>query len=214
MTLLRAYRRLLPELARAEQSFLQATMLTAVRDRHARRHRIEGALSDAWQAYCDFVREICVISSLGCTTVDGLVCAPSVVPLNWERVSYIALRAAKNHSVVSGNTNYEKWKEPTWGDVDKIDAILTALGMVNSGTIRSSLLSGAKGPKHCQLVRNACAHKNDQTLKVVIDLAVQYLAHPIWIPSEAATWRDSVTKRPAFLEWIDDMRTNALNAVQ
>ena len=90
---------LLLQLDRAEIQFKAALSLAAVSQRHQRRHILEGVVSDSWQAYCTFVRQLCIRSSTGCVTCMGVVHAASVMPANWQRVSYVACQAARNRAV-------------------------------------------------------------------------------------------------------------------
>jgi hypothetical protein len=197
------------QLARCEQDFHIALRFTDKRDKSVRRHHLEGALSDAWQSYCGFVRYVLIRSSLGTVTSAGTMLAPSVTPTKWERVSHIGLRAANGNAAQPGVVNHILRKEPTWGDSSKIVNIVNALAPSNAATLKANFAGGLLGPKHCQIVRNACAHKNTQTSAEVSGLASQYIASPIRDPTDAMTWRVSGTQEFAFLAWIDDMKAIA-----
>lgn len=202
------------QLWRCELAFRDALSLTKTDERVRRRHHLEGALSDAWQAYCAFVRNLCIRSSTGCKTSAGVVHQPSVIPAHWKRVSYIALRVNNNQSVGPGFTNDVLRREPTWGDSGKIVDIVYALNPGNAGTLLGSLAGGLSGPKHCQTVRNACAHRNHQTRAEVEALAPSYIAAKLRHPTDALVWKDPATMTFAFESWLDDMRTIAHGAVQ
>lgn len=183
-------------------------------DRHVRRHKLEGALSDAWQAYCEFVRSVCINSAVGSITATGAATTPSINPPTWQRASYIAICGAKGKPPRPTDVNQTKRHEPTWGDVKKIIDIVNALAPSNASTLISYLGGSLYGPPHCQLVRNACAHKNDQNLQEVRALSVLYLARPIAAPTDALIWTDTVTGKPAFISWLDDMRAIAADAIR
>jgi len=202
------------QLWRCEQAFKDALTLNKKQEIWRRKHHLEGALSDAWQAYCSFVRGVCIRSSGGCKTSAGVVHPPSVVPADWRRVSYIALRIAKNRPVQPGLTNDVLRKEPTWGDSGKIIVIVNALNPGNAATLLGALAGGLKGPKHCQMLRNACAHRNHQTRAEVEALAPIYIATKLLHPTDAMVWRDPTTMTFAFVSWLDDMRTIAHRAVR
>ncbi|QIK81815.1 hypothetical protein G7069_09535 [Lysobacter sp. HDW10] len=202
------------QLSRCERAFREALTYDSLTGRIQRRHLMEGALSDAWQAYCSFARNVAIHSSLGCTTANGTVHAASVNPSTWQRSSYIAIRAAKGHSINLAQTNTELWKEPTWGDPGKSVSIITALNPGNARTLISHFAGGLLGPKHCQIVRNACAHRNHQTKADVEALATHYLASKITFPSEAMLWRDPHTSDFAFICWLDDLRTISEGAIK
>jgi hypothetical protein len=199
-------RRLRVQLARAEIAYLQACSLTHRQDRHVRRHKLEGAVSDAWQGYCDFVRSVCIHSAIGCVTSLGTAIAPSIHPPSWQRASHIAIQGSRRNPPRPTDTNHIKRYEPTWGDSSKIIDIVSALNPGNASTLISQFGGSLYGPPHCQRVRNACAHKNDQTLEEVRSLAVLYFARPIVLPTDCLLWTDTVTGKPAFISWLDDMR--------
>lgn len=200
-------------LSRCEHAFKNALMINAGAHRHNRRHQLEGALSDAWQAYCSFVRQLLIRSCGGCTTAGGVMHAASIKPSGWKRASYIAIQASREKAVQVGRVNDILRREPTWGDASNIAKIVSSLNPGNSQTLISHLCGGLLGPKHCQVVRNACAHRNHQTKREVESLAAGYLAFRIKDPIDAMTWRESTTLDYAFLSWLDDMRTIAAGAV-
>ena len=206
-------RRLRAHLLRAERTYVEAVVLSRHDQRHVRRHRMEGAVSDAWQAYCDFVRSVCMHSAIGSVTSQGTVTLPSIVPATWERASHIAARVSRNKPPTIGGVNNNKRIEPTWGDVAKVIRVVSALSPTNAHTLVSNFGGSLYGPPHCQKVRNACAHKNDQNIQAVRELAVFYVARPITIPTEALTWIDTISGKPAFISWLDDMRDIAAGAV-
>lgn len=207
-------RRLRVQLARAQAAYLEAVLMTNHEQRQVRRHKLEGALSDAWQAYCDFVRGVCIHSAVGCTTATGISTAPSIHPATWQRASHIAIRGAAKRTPHSTDVNLVKRLEPTWGDASKIIDIVGALSPTNAKTLISFLAGSLYGPPHCQLVRNACAHKNDQNLQIVRNLSVLYVAQPISAPADCLMWTDTVTGKPAFVSWLDDMRAISVNAIK
>lgn len=206
-------RRLRIRLARAERAFLTGISLVAHSDRFSRRYHLEGSVSDAWQAYCDFSREICIQSALGCTLAGGEGIAPSITPASWERASYLAIRAVNRAVIHPSLLNQDIRYEPTWGDSTKIDQIITALNPGNAAQLRAHLFGGLIGPKHCQIVRNATAHKNAQTLANVKALAIDYLATPASLPTDALSWTEPISGNLAFIAWLDDMRTIADGAI-
>ncbi len=207
-------RRLRVQLARAQAAYLEAVLMTRHEDRHVRRHKLEGALSDAWQSYCEFVRCICINSAIGCVTSNGISVLPSINPPTWQRASHIAISGASKKAPHTTAENQIKRREPTWGDVKKIIDIVSALAPTNATTLITYLGGSLYGPLHCQLVRNACAHKNDQNLQEVKNLSVLYLAQPIASPADCLMWADTVTGKPAFISWLDDMRAIGVEAIK
>lgn len=202
------------QLSRCESAFRSALLTNPSKERVKYRHLLEGAVSDAWQSYCCFSRNVAIYSSLGCTTAAGTVHPASIAPASWQRASYVAIRGAKGEPVQPSKTNGHLWKEPTWGDSAKAPGIIAALNPGNAGTLVGHLAGGLLGPKHCQIVRNACAHKNHQTKAAVEALSLHYIASRIIVPTDALIWRDPVTQEFAFISWLEDMRTIAEGAIQ
>lgn len=196
------------QLERAELGFREASLLQGSADRHRQRWILETVLSDSWQSYCNFVRQVCVQSCIGCTTPSGMIAA-TAAPCTWARVSYVAIQAAHGGTVTAGKTNALLRKEPTWGDPTKIVAIINILNPSNRAILLSHFSGGLFGPKHCQTVRNAAAHKNTQTKNEVLALAASYTAHKIMYPTDAMFWIDPVSGDFAFISWLEDMRAIA-----
>lgn len=213
MDLYSIYFRFELQIHRSEKHFREALLATDNNDRSTRHYLLEGILSSAWQAYCSFVRQVTIYSSLGCKTASGVTHAASVAPAIWQRASYIALRAANGATVKPTDINQLLIKEPTWGDSSKISDIINALSPGNGGTLKSHLAGGLIGPKHCQQVRNACAHRNHQTKADLNILAPFYIASALVHPTDVMIWRDPLTQDFAFLSWTDDMKAIALGAV-
>ena len=207
-------RRLRVQLARAQIAYLEASLMGRHEDRQVRRHKLEGAVSDAWQSYCEFVRTVCINSAIGCTTSTGTATAPSISPPTWPRASHIAIRGAAKKPPNPTGVNHTKRHEPTWGDATKIIDIVNSLAPTNASNLVSYFGGSLYGPRHCQLVRNACAHKNDQNLQEVRALSVRYQARPIAEPTDCLFWVDTVSLKPAFISWLDDMRAIAADAVK
>jgi hypothetical protein len=201
------------QLLRCESAFKNALALNGPLDEVRRRHLLEGVLSDAWQYYCSFVRNLIIRSATGCNTSHGVVHLASIVPNCWQRASFVAIKSAKGVAIPAAGLNSLLRKEPTWGDSSKILLIVPALNPGNAMNLISHLASGLNGPKHCQIVRNACAHKNLQTKAEVQNLATTYIATSIKYPTDALTWREPGTQQYAFLSWLDDMRLIAEGAV-
>lgn len=202
------------QIHRSEKHFKETLIANDNNDKSNRHYLLEGILSSAWQAYCSFVRQVTIYSSLGCKTANGVTHAASVAPAIWQRASYIALRAANGAAIKPTDLNSLLIKEPTWGDSSKISDIVNALSPDNGGTLKGYLAGGLTGPKHCQQVRNACAHRNHQTKADLKTLAPFYIASAVVHPTDVMTWRDPLSQEFAFLSWTDDMKTIAQGAVR
>jgi len=166
---------------------------------------LEGLISTAWQSWAHFCRDVVIDSCLGSTTSAGVSFAGCVTPLSWERVSYLAMQASNKSTPKVGLTNSEFRKEPTWGDVQKLQLIVAALNPHNQNTLISSF-SASTFIKHVHIVRNAAAHRDRQTFGEVLRLVPFYAAYPLRHPVESTLWLDGNQQQPAFLFWLDEMR--------
>jgi len=138
------------------------------------RYLTEVLLSDVWQSWCRFCRILYLTSCRGCTARDG----SSITPINedhsWRRLGYIASQRMRNRSVTpNGHLNFEMRKEPTWGDLDVFIKIAQGVPLSNKNTLLSSFGSFSS-LKSMQLVRNACAHKNVETISNLNGLSTSY----------------------------------------
>jgi hypothetical protein len=64
-------------------------------------------------------------------------------------------------------------KEPTWGDLDVFIKIAQDVQLSNKNTLLTSFGSFSS-LKNMQLVRNACAHKNVETISTLNGLSSSY----------------------------------------
>lgn len=167
---------------------------------------LEGLISNLWQHWSLFCRRVVFASALGCITRNGITISSCVNPQKWERVSYLAWRAKSNGSVQPLSINNDLKKEPTWGDVIKIQSIISALALNNRSHLDSCFGSITRGPAHLQIIRNATAHRNFQTFNDVKNLGVYYVARPIRHPAETVIWSEPKSKDYAFIVWVDEMR--------
>lgn len=174
---------------------------------------LEGLTSCVWQCWSRFCRNVVIDSSIGATTASGAILAPCVTPVMWTRVSYVAQMAAAKKTPKASLTNSTLRFEPTWGDVAKLVNIVNALAPNNAATLLGGFGSVARGPRHVQLIRNAAAHRNSQTLTEVHGLMTFYTAKTVRHPLEALFWIDPTSKDFLFMACIDDMRLIAQNVV-
>lgn len=138
-------------------------------------YQTEVLLSDVWQSWCHFTRKLLMTSCRGATARDTtIIQARNTDNNSWQRIGYEARQASFNQNAsLHGHRNFLIRREPTWGDLDRVSQIITGLGPSNA-----SNLLGAYGSfsqlKDLQLVRNACAHKNIETLGSLSPLRSRY----------------------------------------
>lgn len=175
---------------------------------------LEGLLSSLWQSWGHFCRDVVMFSATGCSTASGNVLAPSVTPAIWERVSYIAMQSrGRGTPIVAGRTNSTLRLEPTWGDVGVLARVIPAANPVNRNQLLSAFGLGVQ-VSHLQTVRNAAAHRNNETMRSVLALAHMYnLSRPPRHPIEALYWVDAASGNYAVEAWASEMRKIAGVAV-
>jgi hypothetical protein len=175
---------------------------------------LEGLLSRSWQAWCAFCRS-CVIES--CTgTVDGNGTTIPSLPdaASDAHVSAAAIRAHKSAKPPYwGNTNTVLRSEPTWGDVDVLTNILQRLYPLNAGKLLAAFSSRSSSAKALQLIRNAAAHTNVQSVGEVLDLRSRYIVFPIGHPTHALFWVDPSSKDFLATQAIEELKDAAVSAI-
>ena len=172
-------------------------------------YELEGWLSELWQIWCRFCRQMVFFSCRGCETAGGTtLTATHISP---EIISFIASKQNKGTPPSKPGTNSIYRYEPTWGHIDKLIDVISALSPQN----KNVLLSGfgtVQSVEHIRLIRNATAHRNLQTLADVQAIQPYYLASQLRHPLQALFWVDRTTGRSLAHSRIDDMRIAARNA--
>lgn len=167
---------------------------------------LEGLVSSLWQHWSLFCRRVIFASAIGCTTRLGQVIPCCVTPATWERVSYISWRVHSRGKIEPLKENADLKREPTWGDVQKVQTIIFALSPGNAAQLVSCLGSVSRGPRHVQKIRNAASHRNFQTFGDIKKLMTSYNATPISHPMEVVRWTEPSTNDFAFVDWLSEMR--------
>lgn len=167
---------------------------------------LEGLVSTLWQHWSLFCRRVVFSSALGCVTRSGSVVAGCVTPPQWQRVSYVTSRIHNGGGVRPALVNTDLKREPTWGDVQKVQNIITGMSLSNATHLVSCLGAVSRGPVDVQRVRNAAAHRNAQTFAAVKALNLYYNANRIAHPVEVVTWTDPASRDYAFIAWISEIR--------
>jgi len=127
-------------------------------------YQTETLISDIWQSWCNFSRTLYLSSCRGTIARNGNEISPISDDLSWKRLAYIAKRKLQNNSITAnGHQNFALRLEPTWGDLDVFVKVVIAVQPSNVQNLISAYGSFSN-IKHLQKVRNACAHKNIETL--------------------------------------------------
>ncbi|MCE1395335.1 hypothetical protein LWU68_00215 [Enterobacter cloacae] len=175
-------------------------------------YKTEVLISDIWQGWCHFTRELLMSSCRGTTARNGNIIPKRAGDNTWQRLGYEAKQAANQaNASANGHVNFAIRKEPTWGDLDNISRIIGQLKPNNE-----NYLVGVYGSfsqlKDLQLVRNACAHKNVETLQTLMPLASRY---SFGVPERATqvAWAKALGSNDFAIEqWLFEMNLIADHA--
>jgi hypothetical protein len=169
----------------------------------------EGMLSDLWQLWCWFCRHALLLSCGGTIARSGAPVIARVRGNSWQRIGYEAICGSRGQRPKPIKRVNYRLDEPTWGNQDKIIDIVICLNPSNKNTLLSAFGLPLLGPKHLQIVRNACAHKDIETMKQVRDLLLHYTKEEFLCSSDLAWQLDPTRNICAIYSWIFDMRIMA-----
>lgn len=174
---------------------------------------LEGLLSRTWQAWCLFCRHCLVESCVGTRDGNGNPIAPHPSALSDFHVSAAAMAAKESKAIVWGGQNSILRREPTWGDTDVLAKILPRMLPNNHSQLSSAFSSAHGSARALQLIRNAAAHKNSETMGAVVALMPSFLAYPIVHSTHALYWVEPSSSEYLIIYAIEDLRDCALSAI-
>jgi hypothetical protein len=150
------------------------------------------------------------ISSDNSTIIPRLIYADN----SWQRLGYEAKQRGKPLKA-NGHNGFLIRYEPTWGDLDVLVDIILALKPHNQNCLLTAFGMGLKDINYLQLARNACAHKNVETIKEFVNNThLYYDVSQLKRPSDLA-WSIKIgTHSFAFNTWLYEMRVIAKNAIR
>lgn len=163
----------------------------------------EGLVSSLWQAWCSFCRETVIGSARGITTRSGVATSPFAGRAEME-IAYVAKEFAQRRKVVTVKALSAIYLEPTWGDLSKINLIITGIGSSNQSYLASAFGIGM-AILDLQLCRNASAHLNNGTMAAVTAARVKYSQTKFSHPSDIMFWIDPLTKDYLWKTWIEEI---------
>ena len=105
-------------------------------------------------------------------------------------------------------------EEPTWGDQTKILDSINALRPKNCSSLISAFGLSLRGPKDLQIIRNACAHLNGDSLALVRQIRIYYLSPFLNHPSDLAWQQENKRRQTAFYLWLEDLKLIAEQATK
>ncbi len=142
---------------------------------------------------------------------NGIIYRKRIGDNCWQRIGYEAKQVCRNQNIKPAKKLNYLSEEPTWGDMGKIIDIIKVLNPINKSVLLSGFGLPLSGPKHLQIVRNACHHKNWETMNYVKALVQFYNFSNLKTPSFLA-WEVDINKNEfAYYAWIDDLKLIAEN---
>ncbi len=162
-------------------------------------------ISELWQVWCDFCREIIILSCNGTYNRDGSPVTGRSGDNTLQRIAYEFKEYAQNRIPKPSKVTTFSWQQPTWGDIDKFLIVIRSLGIANVVTLTDAFGSSLQAPRHLQIVRNACQHLNTDNFNKVKGLLPFYLASPINHPFELIWLSYPTSQSAAIFDWIDEL---------
>lgn len=175
---------------------------------------LEGLLSRAWQAWCKFCRSCVIESCIGTVNNAGANILALPDATSEAHVSGAAMRAKKQaNPPYWGPTNTIFRSEPTWGDVDVLVKVVTRLRPNNFAPLLAAFSSGHLSAKVLQLIRNAAAHNNAQSLGEIQTLRSAYIVFPIIHPTHALFWIEPKSSDFLVTHAMQELKDTGLTAI-
>jgi len=173
----------------------------------------EGLISALWQSWSNFCREVVFASARGAITSGGVTTTSPYDTLTDLQLGHIARSFARNEPPRPGRSLRGQFQEPTWGDLDALNRIVTGATCSNSSSICSALALGS-AIRDLQLCRNANAHICRETILGVRSTAVRYSAGPLRHPSDLMFWVEPASGSFVWKSWIDEVDLISSHAVR
>ncbi|OCW96946.1 hypothetical protein [Alishewanella sp. HH-ZS] len=163
-------------------------------------------LSDLWQAWCSFSREVILSSCNGTTTRSGARVPPIAGDKSWQRLGYVVQQAKRGNPIKPSKTIAFLREEPTWGDQNVLISAVNTLMPSNMTTLLMGFGQPTKAIPHIQTVRNATAHLNSETIANVKQLLPFYLGHGFSHPIDIMWMQDPNARTEAIYYWLDELQ--------
>lgn len=164
----------------------------------------EGIISSLWQSWCYFCRSIVLGSAAGAVTKNGEVISSPYSHLNERQLITLALKFCRRERIPSVIQMANGWVDLAWGDVSKLNLIISGMEMSNRDNLLSSF-GVATHLKTLQMSRNACAHICHYTIEQIKNARVFYNDNFFIHPSEIMFWTDPISGRFLWKEWINEI---------
>lgn len=147
-------------------------------------------------------------------TRSGTIISPRITDNSWERVAYEAKQVLRGYTVSPTKKLSKRRLEPTWGDQNVLIKVIPVLAPSNT----TDLLSGFGLPfyahRHIQIIRNACAHLNSETIADVRNLLPFYKGRKFSHPLDLLWWIEPNENADAIFIWLDELELIAAQVTQ
>jgi hypothetical protein len=199
--------------ARQRRLISRLSTLDSVFDRHAiaglkrrteRSALQEGLVSALWQCWCAFCRDVLLGSALGTSTRAGIPVTSPLASNSEPEICYVARELSFRRSVTRIRPLAGSHLEPTWGDLGKLNLILSGIAFSNQAQLLSAF-GAALALIDLQICRNASAHINSDTLATIRSARVRYQDTQFAHPSDVIFWVDPRTRDYVWKTWVDEI---------
>jgi len=174
----------------------------------------ETMVSDTWQLWCVFCRNLLLSSCEGGHSRKGAPVIARRGDNSWKRVGYEAVCAFRGNKPKPTKVIGSLYQEPTWGDQDKLIDIVGCLSPSNSVQLLTAFGLPLRGPKHLQIVRNACAHKHRESISKVLALEIYFVSPKLFTPSDIVWQVEASSGNLGMYAWLDDLQVIAGEATR
>ena len=166
-------------------------------------------VSDIWQNWCSFCKDIIICSCSGTLTRTGRSIAARPGTNDWKRISYEINQAKFGRTAHADKQIRFLRQEPTWGDQNLLLTTIPVLNPSNAPSLLAGFGLPVYAPKHIQTVRNSCAHTNSETLADVRRLLPFYTGGGFSHPLDILWWTESTSNSLSIFHWLDELEVVA-----
>ena len=164
----------------------------------------EGLVSNLWQSWNRFCRDVTVGSALGSNTASGVAVTSNFHQNTDAEIAFAAKKLSQNQAIGNMRAISGDHLEPTWGDFSKLSLIISGLGPTNAQTLLTGFGS-LNSISDLQLCRNASAHISSERIADVRNAKVRYQSTKFYHPSDMLFWIEPYTNDYLWKYWADEI---------
>lgn len=164
----------------------------------------DGLVSYLWQSWSYFCKDIIISSVKGSITEGGLPTTSEYSQLDIRQIITLAKLFAQGKPCPEQIKLSNEWSDAVWGDLNKINLIISGLTISNGETLLSAF-GTMQEIKSLQVCRNACAHINPYTINKVKELRFNYSETKIKHPADMMFWVSPATGEYLWKCWIEEI---------